>query len=163
MNQRLVQQLDKVLALADSSHEGEAVGAVRMARQMLERDGLCFSDLAKAAATNRARLPLSRALFSGQTMHLEAQITQLRHIIEDLRADNHNQATQVDFWRRRALEMEQQMNVNQSEAQRWRNLARETAEKLWDISRLAHAVAPPDDQADDSDAFPASSPAANAS
>lgn len=140
MNERRVEQLDKVLALVDSSHEGEAVGAVRMARQMLERDGLSFGDLAKAAATGRSRFHFSRPLFSGQVVHLEAHIAQLQQIINDLQNDNQNQTTQIDFWRRRAFEMEQQLNLSQSESQRWKQLARETAEKLWDISQLAHAA-----------------------
>lgn len=144
MNQHRVDQLDKVLALVDSSHEGEAVGAVRMARQLLERDGLSFGDLAKAASSTRARVPLSRALFSGQLVHLEAQIAQLQQTIDVLRDDNQNQLTQIDFWRRRAFEMEQQLNLSQSESQRWKQLARETAEKLWDLSQSIHAGAPGD-------------------
>ncbi len=138
MNQRRVEQLDKVLALVDSSHEGEAIGAVRMARRMLSRDGLSFGDLARAAA-NRSRFSLPRTFFSGQNMHLEAQIAQLQQKINDMVGDNQSLATQIDFWRRRAYEMEQQLNLSQSDAQRWKQLARETAEKLWDISRLAGA------------------------
>lgn len=154
MNQSRVDQLDKVLALVDSSHEGEAVGAVRMARQMLERDGLSFGDLAKAASTNRGRFPFSRTLFSGQLVHLEAQIAQLQQIVDDLRNDNQNQTTQIDFWRRRAFEMEQQLNLSQSEVQRWKQLARETAEKLWEIGELAHAAKPAADSVGDADAPP---------
>lgn len=137
MNQHQVDQLDKVLALVDSNHEGEAVGAVRMARQMLSRDGLNFSDLARAASTNRSRFSLTRSLFSGQAVHLEAQIAQLQQLINDLRSDNQSLTTQNEFWRRRAFEMEQQLNISQSDAQRWKQLARETAEKLWDISHIA--------------------------
>lgn len=140
MNQRQVDQLDKVLALADSNHEGEAVGAVRMARQMLSRDGLSFGDLAKAASSTKVKIPFSRSLFSGQVVHLEAQIAELQQIVNDLRSDGQNHSTQIDFWRRRAFEMEQQLNLSQSETQRWKQLARETAEKLWDISQLAHTT-----------------------
>lgn len=137
MNQRLVDQLDKVLALADSIHDGEAIGAVRMARQMLSRDGLSFGDLARAASSHRTRFSLARSLFSGQMVHLEAQIVQLQQIIHDLRGENQSLNAQIEFWRRRAFEMEQQQNISQSDAQRWKHLARETAEKLWDISQIA--------------------------
>jgi len=137
MNQRRVEQLDKVLALVDSAHEGEAVGAVRIARKMLSRDGLSFGDLARAASS-RSRFSLSRSFFSGQHVHLEAQIAQLQQQVNDLISDNQSLATQIDFWRRRAFEMEQQLNLSQSDAQRWKQLARETAEKLWDISQLAN-------------------------
>ncbi len=119
-----------------------------MARQLLERDGLSFGDLAKAASHERSRFPFSRALFSGQVVHLEAQIAQLQQLVNDLKTDNQNHATQVDFWRRRAFEMEQQLNITQSDAQRWKQLARETAEKLWDISQLAHAAIPTTESGD---------------
>jgi len=134
MSQKTVDQLDKVLALVDSSHEGEAVGAVRMARQLLSRDGLSFSDLARAAS-NKSKFSLKRPLFSGHVVHLEAQIAQLQQLVRDLQGDSQSLNTQVEFWRRRAFEMEQQLNLTQSEAQRWKQLARETAEKLWDMSQ----------------------------
>jgi hypothetical protein len=148
MNQRTVDQLDKVLALADSSHEGEAVGAVRKARQMLSRDGLSFGDLARAAST-KARFSLPRSLFSGQLVHLEAQIVQLQQLVRDMRGDNQSLQTQIEFWRRRAFEMEQQLNLTQSESQRWKQLARETAEKLWDMSQYAKVPEAAETKADD--------------
>jgi hypothetical protein len=154
MNQRQNDQLDKVLALADSSHEGEAVGAVRMARQILSRDGLSFGDLARAASSNRPKFSLSRALFSGQAVHLEAHIAQLQQLINDLRGDNQSLAAQTDFWRRRAFEMEQQLNLSQSDSQRWKQLARETAEKLWDISQIADTPAWSADEASDDETPP---------
>ncbi len=113
-----------------------------MARQLLEREGLSFSDLARAASSERSRFSLSRAIFSGQIVDLEAQIARLQQLVNDLRSDNQSQTTQIDFWRRRAFELEQQLNIIQSDAQRWKQLARETAEKLWDISQLAHAAVP---------------------
>jgi TolA-binding protein len=155
MNERQVDQLDKVLALVESSHEGEAIGAVRMARQLLSRDGLSFGDLARAASTHRSRFSFARTLFSGQAVHLEAQIAQLQQIINDLRKDSQSLNTQVEFWRRRAFEMEQQQNLSQSDAQRWKQLARETAEKLWDISHIASMPEWQEDAADDSDSSPA--------
>ncbi len=140
MNQRSTDQLDKVLALADSSHEGEAVGAVRMARQLLSRDGLSFGDLARAAS-NRSRFARPLSFFSSQQVNLEAQIAPFQQQIADLQADNQSQATQIEFWRRRAFELEQQLNLSQTEAQRWKEMARETLEKLWDMGQQADAPA----------------------
>lgn len=140
MNQRLNEQLDKVLALADSSHEGEAVGAVRMARQMLSRDGLSFSDLARAASS-RSRFTLPISLFSGQQAHLETQNLQLQQQVNDLKASMESQAAQLDFWCHRAAELEQQLNLHQAEARRWKHLARETIEKLWDSSQAMEGSA----------------------
>jgi hypothetical protein len=140
MNDHVVEQLDKVLALADSSHEGEAVGAVRMARQILSRDGLSFSDLARAAsAKSRFTLPLS-IFSSGQHVHMEAQVARLQQQVYDLQGEKQDQQTQIDFWRRRAFELEQQLNLSLSDAQRWRQLARETVEKLWDLGQSVEKI-----------------------
>ncbi|MDD3287812.1 MAG: hypothetical protein PHX43_02230 [Alphaproteobacteria bacterium] len=137
MQDHAVEQLDKVLALADSSHEGEAVGAVRMARQMLSRDGLNFSDLARAASS-RSRFTLPLSIFSGQQVHLESQIARLQQQVYDLQTEQQSQQTQIEFWRRRAMDLEQQLNLSISDAQRWRQLARDTVEKLWDAGQSIH-------------------------
>ena len=131
---RSSEQLDKVLALADSSHDAEAVVAVRKARQMLSKDGLCFADLARAAA-RRPGLNRAFSIFSGPQIHLETQVIQLRQKLDDLQADVQSQAVQLEFWRRRAVELEQHFNLSQSETQRWRQLARDTVEKLWDLGQ----------------------------
>src|ERR1700720_778527 len=85
MNQHIPEQLDKILALADSSHDGEAVVAVRKARQMLNRDGLSLGDPARAAA-RRAKSPGLLSRLSRQPAHLETQTHHLRQQLEDLRA-----------------------------------------------------------------------------
>jgi hypothetical protein len=133
MDQRVSDQLDKVLALADSSHDAEAVVAVRKARQMLSRDGLSFADLARAAYKPRVSRPFS--IFSGAQMHMEAQLVQLRQKLDDLQTDVQAQNFQINFWRGRATELEQNFHAARSEAERWRRLARETVEKLWDLGQ----------------------------
>src|SRR5579871_4658050 len=134
MDQRLSEQLNKVLALADSSHDGEALVAIRKARQILSKDGLSFGDLAIAAAM-RVRRNMPFSFFAHSQDHLEAQIVQLRSRIDALQQESATQAGQAEFWRQRAIELEQSLNVRRSEAQRWRRLAQETVDKLWDIGR----------------------------
>ncbi|MDD3371594.1 MAG: hypothetical protein PHE27_07205 [Alphaproteobacteria bacterium] len=132
MNERLTEQLDKILALADSSHDGEAVVAVRKAREMLSRDGLSFSDLARAASVKTsAAIPF----LTGGREYLESQIDHLRIQIEDLQSQMNTQDFQLDYWRRRALEVEQSLEHAQGEADRWKKLASETANRLWEIAR----------------------------
>jgi hypothetical protein len=134
MNEHIQEQLDKILALADSNHEGEAVGAVRKARQILTRDGLSFGDLARAAS----RQTRGSGVFSflpGQKDHLESQIHHLRQQLEDLQAQMQTQDLQLDFWRRRATDLEHSSTQAFHEAERWKKLARETAERLWDIGK----------------------------
>ena len=137
MNSRLSDQLDKVLALADSNHEAEAVVAVRKAREMLERHGLSFGDLARAAV---ARRPANRpsgvmSFFSLTRDGGDEQIDELRQEISELQAQLTDQSLHLDFWRRRAADLEQTASHAQTEAGKWRALARETAEKLWDIGQ----------------------------
>lgn len=135
MNQRSISQLDKVLALADSSHEGEAVVAVRKARQMLSRDGLSFGDLARAATKKSAiHLPFG-FLSSTQNVHLEIELIQARQKLSDLEATLNAQTAQTDKWRQKSLELEQKLTSSQTEAERWRQLARDTVEKLWDLGQ----------------------------
>jgi hypothetical protein len=123
-----------VLALADSSHDGEALVAVRKARQMLSRDGLNFSDLARAAQKPRINLPFG--FFSGQhIVNLETEILQLRQELEDLRSQKVMHEAQSENWRQRATELEQKLTASQSDAVRWRQLARDTVEKLWDLGQ----------------------------
>jgi hypothetical protein len=142
MSKSLMTQLDKVLALADSSHDGEALVAVRKARQLLSRDGLCFGDLARAAS-QKPRINLPFGLFSNQQMvALETEILRLRQELGDVRNEKDAQEFQADLWRQRAAELEQKLNVSQAEAERWRQLARDTVEKLWDLGQAVQPDEP---------------------
>ena len=139
MNQRISEQLDKILALADSSHDGEAVVAVRKARQMLSRDGLSFADLARAAS-RQMRSPGLLSRLSKHPDHLESQVYHLRQQLEDLRAQMQTQDLQLGFWRRRAMDLEQNSRRAEQhalrargESEKWKKLASDTVDRLWDI------------------------------
>lgn len=138
MDQRTSDQLTKVLALADSSHDGEAVMAVRKARELLLKKGLSFGDLAAAVASASGRAALPFSFLSTQQSQLEGQITQLRMTLNKLQAEIGVQNAHIDFWRRRATELEKALHVSNSEAQKWRKLAQETVDKLWDIGQEIH-------------------------
>lgn len=139
MNQRPTDQLEKVLALADSDQEGEALGALRMARRLLERNGLTFGDLAQAA--RRSSISARPFFFSGAQVHLEAKIEQLQDDLSAHVEQNESLSTQIEFWRRRAFELEQMLNLTQAETARWKEMARDTAERLWDLGQIARAEA----------------------
>ena len=129
MNRKLSDQLEKVLALADSAHDGEALAALRKGRALLKREGLNFGDLARTANPKPRFNPI--AFFSGASALLEAQLVRLRQQLQDVQADIHSQAAQTEFWRRRTEELEHNLTASRSEAGRWQQLARETAAKLW--------------------------------
>jgi hypothetical protein len=136
MDKRVPEQLDKILALADSNHEGEAVVAVRKARQMLSRDGLSFGDLARAVSGHtHIKSPGVFSFLSGGREYMESQIHHLRQQVEDLKSELQTQDFQLDFWRRRAAELEQTSQHALSESERWKKLASETANRLWDMGR----------------------------
>ncbi|HBM90511.1 MAG TPA: hypothetical protein DD400_01340 [Rhodospirillaceae bacterium] len=139
MSQHLGDQLDKIFALLDSNHEGEALGAMRMLGRILEREALNFSDLAHAA--RKGNFSLARSFFSPSQVQLEAKVEQMH---EDLRAhveQNESLTTQLEFWRRRSGELEQLLNLNKAEAERWKEIARQTADRLWDMGQLTQAEA----------------------
>ena len=128
-------QLDKVLALADSNHDGEAVVAVRKARQLLSRDGLSFGDLARAAS-RKPGMSLPFGFRSASTVtHLEVEVVRLRQKLDDLQDAMQTKTAQAEQWRRRAEELEIKSQTSQAEARRWQKLARDTVEKLWDLGQ----------------------------
>src|SRR5476649_1145528 len=106
MDQRSYDQLEKVLAMADSAHAGEAVVAVRKARELLLRDGLRFGDLARAASTYKPHFN-KLSIFSCQETNLETHVVQLRKKLGDLQAKIQAHDLQLGFWRRRVRELEQ--------------------------------------------------------
>lgn len=136
MDDRGTEQLEKILALADSSHDNEALVAVRKARQMLSRDGLSFGALARAASANTyVKSPGVFSFLTGGREVAESQNYHLRQQVEDLKAQLQTQDFQLDFWRRRVADLEQSCQHAQSEAERWKKLASETADRLWEIAR----------------------------
>lgn len=139
MNQRIVEQLEKVLALTDSDQDGEALGALRMARRLLEREGISFGDLAQVA--RRGQSVFTQPHFSSVQVQLEARIDQLMDEIDAHVEQNSSLSGQIEFWRKRAFELEQALVMNQAEANRWREMARETAERLWDLGQIAQSEA----------------------
>jgi len=136
MDRRTSDQLEKVLALADSAHDFEAAVAVRKARQMLARDGLAFGDLARAASRSGISFPF----FSSANSQLENHAVRLRQQLQNMQADLLAQTAQTEFWRDRASELERNLSTTRTEVGRWQRLARDVAEKLWDLGREIEAV-----------------------
>jgi len=140
MDERASEQLEKILALADSSHDGEAVVAVRKARELLLKDGLSFGALARAASCHTyVKSSGVFSFLSGGREYMESQISHMRQQVEDLQAQMQTQDFQLDFWKRRAGELQQSVQHAQSEAERWKKLASETADHLWEMAQTMKA------------------------
>ena len=119
----------KVLAMAESDHHGEAQSALRAARIMLSRAGLSFRDLAAMAResdgwpvppTEQAAFVPTNVPGAGEdtwrrkVRELEARVRELENTVETQDAELIRQ---------------------RGETKRWHLLARETAEKLWDVGQ----------------------------
>ena len=128
------EQLDKILALADSDQEGEAVVAARKARKILSRDGLSFGDLVRAAFSRGFVKSSGGGSFQRSYKdHLESRIRYLAKEVEELRGQLQTQDLQLGFWRRRAIDLEKKTKQVSNEAGRWKKLASDTADHLWDV------------------------------
>jgi len=103
----------RVLALAESDHPGEAQSALRAARLMLARAGLSFRDLTPRVVT----VPPAANNSGPDPQHPRQPLQQLEQRLELLQRQLERQQALI---RRQAQDLE-----------RWRTIARETAEQLW--------------------------------
>lgn len=135
MNPNHLQRLSKVLALADSPQEGEAVAAVRMAKQLLSQNGMSFADLAQSAANPfaSARPPFS----AGHTTNRigEAQLAELQLKVRQMQTAGKLQGNELAHARMNVARLESSLAQAHQEVEKWRSLARDTANKLWDIGQ----------------------------
>jgi len=127
----------KVLALVESDHHGEAQSALRAARIMLARAGMTFRDLADMArqpdwtppqpAAPPPPSPPVVATVGDEMLRSQVRVLELR--IRELES---------------SLERQQgELTRQRLETKRWHDLARETAEKLWDVGQALETNQPP--------------------
>ncbi|HYD69031.1 hypothetical protein [Azospirillum sp.] len=123
-------KLAKVLAMAESEHQGEALSALRAARIMLSRAGLTFRDLANAAARPAPdpEPPPTPPQPPVTPPPPDQVVLGLRRQVGDLERE-------VAALKRQLEKASGDMEKQKEEADRWRTLARETAEKLWDLGK----------------------------
>ena len=124
-------KLAKVLAMAESEHQGEALSALRAARIMLSRAGMSFRDLAQGARPAPAPEPPPTVVTPAppdRPPPPDQLVQGLRRQVKDLELEIAGLKRQLE---KTSGEMERQKD----EADRWRTLARETAEKLWDVGK----------------------------
>ncbi len=131
MNITTRERLLKVLALADSTHEGEAIAAVRVARQLLAQTGLSFADLARQALTARPTLDASAT----RVRMLEVQVTELQRRLQETQKQVQERNALLAAANTKLQQMEQQTGRVHGEVEHWRKLARDTANKLWEIGQ----------------------------
>lgn len=104
-------RLMKLLALASSPQDGEALAALRLAGLLLEREGQSFAHLALGALGTHS----------------------LPNIAEEVEAKLGAQELELLQWRERAKQLKDQLEKARADAEFWRSQAKESAERLWDI------------------------------
>lgn len=125
-------KLAKVLAMAESEHQGEAQSALRAARIMLARAGMTFKDLAQGARpVHKAAPPSAEA----PPPDPPARTPPPDVLVQGLRRQVGSLENEVDSLRRQLDRATEEADRQREEADRWRVLARETAEKLWDLGK----------------------------
>ncbi len=137
-------KLQKVLALAaDSAHDGEALAALRAARELLTRDGLSFGDLARAVFYLEEALDETafRAVLADQRVtnerrrHEEAvlEIQQLQSLWLQAQQQAGDARRQAVYWQSAHEQSEKNLARTRAELEHWRSLARDMAEQLWQV------------------------------
>lgn len=125
-------KLAKVLAMAESEHQGEALSALRAARIMLSRAGLSFRDLARGARPVAAAPEPPPSTAEAPPPDRPPPPDQL---VQGLRRQVRDLELEVAGLKRQLEKSSGDMERQREEADRWRSLARETAEKLWDLGK----------------------------
>lgn len=125
-------KLAKVLAMAESEHQGEALSALRAARIMLSRAGLSFRDLAERARPGAPPEPSPTVVVTPAT---PAQPPPPDQLVQGLRRQVRDLELELATLRRQLDKATGDADRHRDDSDRWRTLARETAEKLWDMGK----------------------------
>lgn len=137
-----IEKLVKVLALTSSDQDGEALAALRQARQMLFTHGLSLADLAAMLAitpapkAKRAEIDVTRGLMKAYEARLQSLEQQNRALQKDLVMAERA----ISRWREMAEATGRDSNKHQAAADKWRALARSTADQLWDLGQQLQAL-----------------------
>jgi hypothetical protein len=115
-------KLGKVLALADSAHEGEALAAVRTARALLRNAGVELSDVLNQVLASGTK---ASALKGAGNAQLEALY--LRHQLKE--RDRDLAETRKELETARAA-----FAHSEKERARWHKVAKETMDKYWALA-----------------------------
>jgi plasmid stabilization system protein ParE len=121
-------KLAKVLAMVESDHAGEAISALRAARIILARAGMSFRDLAQGARPRVPDVSPPKPAPPAAPPPPDQMVSGLRRQVADLERE-------LGAVRRQLDKANTETDRLKEEANRWRQLARETAEKLWDIGK----------------------------
>lgn len=133
MSSTALDKLNKVLALADSGHDGEALAALRAARTMLHSDGLDLSNVLQTAITERRNDVVQ--VRGGVVTSLQKEVVQLQFQLTKVQRDLREQQAETQHWKKMADEANRKLkNQSVDTDLRQRRLA-EAARNLAEIAK----------------------------
>ncbi|MDX1921738.1 MAG: hypothetical protein SFW65_01225 [Alphaproteobacteria bacterium] len=133
MSSNALDKLSKVLALADSGHDGEALAALRAARTMLHSDGLNLSNVLQTAIADRRHEVVQ--VRGGVVASLQKEVVQLQFQIAKMQRDLREQQAETQYWKKHAEEANRKLKkLNVDADLRQRRLA-EAAANLAEIAK----------------------------
>lgn len=100
MDHAALEKLTKVLALADSSHEGEAMAALRATRTFLKYRGVNLSELLQEAMQVRGHNVVRPS--KDIVTSLQREVIQLQQQVAQLQNALREQQNEVRHWQRKA-------------------------------------------------------------
>lgn len=110
-------RINKVLALTDSAHDGEALAALRVTRNILSDKGLSLSNMLGEVvrASQQATRSVEFVRPSEDVMSaLQRNILELQKKVSVLQARAIEQQTEAHYWRNRAEKAERQLHMLQN-------------------------------------------------
>lgn len=126
-------KLSKVLALADSNQDGEALAALRAARTMLDGDGVSLSEVLRSALEERG--PEFVKVRGGIVASLQREVLQLQGQVRDLQRQLRERQQEINHWRQMAEEGTKRLKKTAGEKARLEGLTQSAMLRLADILR----------------------------
>lgn len=133
MSASALDKLSKVLALADSGHDGEAMAALRAARTMLHGDGVNLSHVLQTAIAERRNEVVQ--VRGGVVTSLQREVVQLQFQLAKAQRDLREQQAETQHWKKMAEDGNRKLkNLSVDADLRQRRLA-EAARNLAEIAK----------------------------
>lgn len=122
-----LEKLSKVLALADSGHDGEAMAALHAARRLLRTDGVNLSDVLQEALDDRQNYVQVRG---GIVNALQRDVIAMQVRLSEMHRDLREQQKETQHWKKLAEENTRKLKTAAADNERLRQITRTMATQL---------------------------------
>lgn len=128
-----LEKLNKVLALADSGHDGEAMAALRAARTMLNSDGVSLSNVLQSAIAERRHEVVQ--VRGGVVASLQKEVIQLQMQLAKTQRDLREQMAEAQHWKKQADDNARKLKKMTVDVDLRQRQLNEAARNLADIAK----------------------------